>query len=705
MATHVFNYCNASNGREIEVTYNDVTHSVTGVAGEPNSCPGGGLFAGTVLYTHQSGSTIYKVRVQNAYPFAYVTTESLATCDITITGVAVTKASTNLSSDGALVISATGNGLKYYSIDNGISYQTYPAFFGLSPGTYHIRVKNVHATLGTCYDTTTKIIGYDNLYVCDLALGNVITTEAPGGTIQILDYSTVHTADPVEYRIDGGAWQEENLFTGLAAGTYNVQIRFKGFTTCSNSRMVTLVACDIILEGVDITHEQSRDGNDAYINILASSSNGPIEYSIDDGGSYQSDSEFFDLEPGIYNIRVKDAADCESFATVQVFTWKAPHIEFPIANGMRVVLLSGPTVNQSAKQNFDNRLFVDMRFKDVTPCKYLQKYAVSDIVPLQFRSSYSVNIIKMYDLDGVLQDTLIPIKRTSNINVSASFAGTFSDYGGNQTQVYFPAIGMPTYLKIGRSITISGQASLNGTHEIKDIVPGTGNAEGNLVILIDKIYTSGTDPLGGTVSTIYDIDPFDVWEIAIDMSAYSAGEYYLLFEGSDSQFENYSAESEPILLLDDVSDLVELRHSNNESAFKIDYNTGIQHLIRLEGEIVWGSPGGEREDMEDSRRRLQLLRENVTRNPVFNSEAIPPWLIEKLKIAMAHDYWTLDGVEYQKADDPQIEYHHDLGDPLGKYSIKLREIDFIAENEDDDGPNVDSTLLELGDGQVMEIEP
>lgn len=711
MAIQALTYCNASLGLTVDIDYNDATHAIDAYDAAGAICSGGVAYGG-IIYEHEDGSNHYSVRAQNTAPYAYiVTTPIVPDCSVGIASVGVTNASTNASIDGALQINSSGGGLislREYSIDGGLTYQASHIFTGLAPGTYNVKVKQKkYGNPGTypCYAATTAVVGYDDV-ACELELGQIQKTAAPGGSINVV--SVINPAGlAVEYRLDAGSWQDSGLFTGLSAATYSVQVRYKDYTGCSDSRDVEVdaVPCDLQLLDIVIDHQTTKYQDDGRLTVVASSTNGPIEYSKDDGSNYQTSNIFEELLPGIYTVRVKDAgAGCEQSQTVIVKAAKSARVDFPVASHMRVVANSGPIYDSAAKQNFDNTLFENMRFAGVSPCRYLQKWGLTDAIVYQWRSSYEAHTVKVYNLsDDSLKATLTPVKKSSYLSQSEALSAQFSDYGANQTQVYFPSTGMPSFFQIGMDITISGQASLNGSYDIKDIAVGTGEAIGNTVLLIDKIYTSGTDPLAGTVTVSYNIEDFDIWEVPIDMLALTAGQYYLVIAGTDEQLEAMSGRSEPFEVLADVSDLVELVYKNYENAFLLEYDAGLTNLLRLEGEMVWGKPGGEREEMEDSRRRLINLRENATRNPQFYVEAIPPYLAEKIRIAMAHDYFTVDGVECQKSEDVDVDFNHDQGDPFARVSCALRQIDFIAENSDDSG-DVDATILELDGNNLMELD-
>lgn len=712
--TTLLSYCNASTGNEVELTYNLDTQSiVSGVAGDncqPGATP---LAAGTVLFQHTVGGTLYKVRVKNSLPWATVTSEIPDSCEVNITGVVVTPATNNLTNDGVITVNATGNGVLRFSKDGGIagSFQASNVFSGLAPGSYFIIVENEHPTQGVCTVTPGIItVGFSSIFVCDLQINNVGVTQAPNAQVTQVDYtSAFHPLEPVEYSLDAGAWGSGFGFTGLAAGNYVLNIRFKNFPSCTDSFpfvVTELPTCDLSIQGIDVTHEQSKDGSNGSITMIASSTNAPIEYSKDNGANYQLGNQFISLAPGTYNLRMKDAlAGCEVVAVVTILKFREPVLHFPIAQPVRVVQTSGPGVIVGAKQNFDNALFKDTKFKGVAGCEYFNKRGTTDLVAVQYRSSYQFNEARVYGyVDNLLKANLTPIKKTAFFGQTAVLGALFSNAGAGKTQVYFPDTGMPDFIKVGMNITISGQATLDGTYEVEDIANGIGTALGNIVLIVSKTYTSGTDPLAGTVSIVYDIEDHEVWEAVWDTAGVGVGKYYIQFTGTDAQFAAYTARSEPFEVVADATDLLEVAYKNFDNAFLVRYSTGISWMLRVEGDLVWGKHGGEREEMEDSNHRLINLRENVTRIAQMDVDDVPPYLVEKLRLALAHDYLKVNGVEYQRAEAPEVNNRHEVGDPFANISVALRQVDFIAENADDTG-DVDATVLEIEEGQVMQLEP
>lgn len=697
MAVISLNYCNAAIGDEIQLSYNDVTHvvSLTGVLSGCSSATA--LLAGEEIYSHVDGGSTWKVLAQNSTPYAYVVEIPTETCTVTIDSINIGNASTSESADGTIEIIASGLGTKSYSIDDGQTWQSSNQFTGLAAQTYAVKVRSV-LNGNTCFDSDSAVVGF-NALVCDLELGTINTTS---NSITVVSVNTTKRF-AVEYRLDAGAWQDSPVFTSLASATYNVQVRFKDYTSCSDSRNVTVsvTPCDIMLQAVEVTHETAQFAEDGTITIFAQSAQ-DIEYSIDDGANYQSSNYFEGVAPDEYVIRIRNTvAGCEASQTVTVKRYKRSFVEFSQANAHRVVLQTGP-VADGLKQNMDNTLFGAMRYFGVDAACYYQKWPDSKESKIQFRSSYEAHTAKLYTDAGVLETTLTPVKRSAYLNQQDSRTANFSDAGGSEVQVWFPE-GLPSFYQIGQRIEVTGLSAVNGSYQVKDIRPGVLEAEGNIVLIIDKVYTPGTDPVTATVALTYDVELFDVWELTLDWLTHGAGKWYVIIEGTDTQLTTFTARTEPIEILSDVSELVELKYRNYDNAFKIDYSTGIEFLLYVEGEVLPDKPGGEREQMDDSRRKPILLREYVTRNVRLEVEGVPPYLGEKIKLALAHDLKLVNGVQVEKAEDADVDY------PDAYYAFcdvvcRLRQSDFMTENVHDAG-DVDSTILEIGDGNVMQLEP
>lgn len=701
-------YCNGAAAAQVQVTYNDVTHTVSGMTTGP--CGPSGLPSGILLYTQYTPTHRYEVYTQNTSPYAYVVSYEIPACSVVIDSYVLGNASTNESNDGSISIAASGPYPKQYSINDGLNYQPSSAFNFLPAGTYNIRVRSQHPGTGEyCYDTDVITIEF-NTIVCHLELGNitVIKPTTIGGSDGSITINTLVNPPgfQVEYRLNAGAWQDSPVFTGLTAAVYNVQARYKDYIGCNNSRSVTLVddeSCDIFIQSVVVTHEQTKFGDDGALEVIASSSNGPIEYSIDNGSSYQSGNLFQNLQPGIYTVRVKDAADCEDAQVVQVFQWKPQaYIEIPIVNTHRFVITSAPGVDNTY-QNFDNRLFKDMEFPGVEPGCYYQSLLQGATTKTQILSNYSAHTLKILrESDNALMSMVTVQKVKSFSQQEDSRPALYADAGGGKTQVFFET-GLPPWAVIGNDVTNSdtGHVSLNDKFEIEDIRPGVLGATGYVALIIDVAFPT-TGIISGTATSIYDIEPYDVWEFVVNWSTLANGKYYMQLEGTDPQFGPFTALSEPVDLASSHPDHVFIQYWSIDNFNNMFYDTGIRHFILVEGVLRWPVPGGSEVNHEQSDNRFVKLYENVTRNPELHIANVTPYLAERLAFICAHDHVVVNGVDYGKQDE-KVEIAYFENEALCNAKVKLRQVLLIAENSDDAGDvDVPDTVLQVN-GNLLKI--
>jgi hypothetical protein len=476
--------------------------------------------------------------------------------------------------------------------------------------------------------------------------------------------------------------------------------------------------CDIAIFNITINHESAAFANDGEIYINASTSSEPIQYSINDGVDYQASGEFLNIIPGTYNIRVKDAMDCEAVAVATVKKYRVAHIDIPVAQSLRLIPVEkdGVIIEQLGYRNFDNVLFENEKFPGVAPDCYLQKFRTRDTVVLQFRTNYTTNTLKVYNRSDDSEVATKSIEEVTQLmNVEEEQTAYIAPGSGGQVQLFFNDNELPQWAKAGQLISLTGftYGNYEDDYIIDDIVPGTGDAEGYVVALITA--PAAIEVETGTVSAIYDIQPFNIYEVRVDMWLLGGpGEFYLKLTGTDEdehgnfQHRPYGFVSEPWKSQDVqwqnywmLPDHVKVTWKNTENGFKLDYSTGITHVMHLPGVLHRPKAGGARTVTEDSRRRLIKLHEHVTRMADLQVFGVPPYLAEKLALALAHDTVTVNDVQYQTEDNVEVEYFNN--DALCNVTVQLRQVDFVAENADD----VTGTDVEVAEinGTLLIVNP
>lgn len=137
----------------------------------------------------------------------------------------------NCTLGGTITAVATGGGGNYsYSLISPgtlISNNTSGIFTNVMPGNYLISVTDLQTM---CTITSNTIaVGTTNTLSCNAVVsGNTITIGASGGT------------PPYEYSINGGPFQNSNVFTGLVGVNYNYLVRDQQGCICSGVVIINI---------------------------------------------------------------------------------------------------------------------------------------------------------------------------------------------------------------------------------------------------------------------------------------------------------------------------------------------------------------------------------------------------------------------------------------------------------------------------------
>ncbi|PAM93362.1 hypothetical protein B4N84_17600, partial [Flavobacterium sp. IR1] len=228
---------------------------------------------------------------------------------------------TPCSNAGKIKITATGGTAPYnYSIDGGVTFQNSDEIDITTPGVYNIEVvdKN-NCSVSTSITVTDNpkpiytVTNTDNIcYSSNSAEIKINVTNANGYTMS--------------YSIDNGVtFQNTPVFSNLAAGTYNVVVRYTITYTPVPGQPALKKYCEdttqVVIAGP--TSGITASGGVAELagctlgglggKLKISNVKGgtaPYQYSFDGGISWQATSEK-DVMPGDYTLIVKDNLGCE----------------------------------------------------------------------------------------------------------------------------------------------------------------------------------------------------------------------------------------------------------------------------------------------------------------------------------------------------------------------------------------------------------
>ena len=228
-----------------------------------------------------------------------------------ISSVPVVNASCNGANNGSITINHNGGtGTIQFSIDGGVTYQSSSTFSNLPAGTYNIIIQDGNGCTATTTATITQPSPINvNTITTDASCGNsdgTISVLANGGT------------GALQYSINGGTtWQGNIQFNNLLPGNYSITVQDANGCTTSVTATVNNAAAPAIVSSA-LTDVSCNGGNDGTITINASGGTGTLQYSINNGVTWQLGNVFSNLPTGNYSILVQDANGCQAAASITV---------------------------------------------------------------------------------------------------------------------------------------------------------------------------------------------------------------------------------------------------------------------------------------------------------------------------------------------------------------------------------------------------
>lgn len=219
----------------------------------------------------------------------------------------------NGTNDGSITLSGSGGtGTLQYSINGGSSFQSGATFTGLSDGTYSTVIEDANG----CQVSSTETLTHTPVVTADVT---VVDVDCFGGNTGSITATALTGGAPFTYSSDGGGTtQGFGTFTGLAAGTYDLQIADNGF--CTFDSTITINEPPQLLSTSSSTFESCLGANDGTLSLTASGGTGPYTYNwyFDAGytslaytntSAASSDTQT-GITPAMYFPQVIDANGC-----------------------------------------------------------------------------------------------------------------------------------------------------------------------------------------------------------------------------------------------------------------------------------------------------------------------------------------------------------------------------------------------------------
>lgn len=308
-----------------------------------------------------------------------------------------------------------------------------------------------------------------------------------------------------------------------------------------------------------------------------------LTYSLDNV-SFQSSKEFAGLIEGSYTAYVKDAYGCAKSKTFEVTEAQAtgltadPYFDIAIHNSIRFADRNG--------ESFLNLL------SDETPGNtilkgYASDWLQSDLIPIQFKSSYKANKAFLIDCEGVETEIGV-LQKSDNISRLNVYDGNYTDRDG-RLAVYFTSGNV--YETDGVTPKAEGHI-LNGNlpqwyeEGMFLRVDGVGVTQIDRIEYDEALETvyaitqkdALPDGLNVKITSLHTAHPFEVFEFDVNMNQ-AEGIYQVRIE-----YDGNYVLSEPIRINSELDDNYLTLQWYNDRNNGILYNTGIRQTRRIEWE-------------------------------------------------------------------------------------------------------------------------
>jgi gliding motility-associated-like protein len=206
------------------------------------------------------------------------------------------------STNGTILVNASGAYPPYtYAINSG-SFGTSNVFTGLGVGTYTIHVLDT----ALCYfDTTITLSQPTQISVTPTVTNNVTCNGGSNGAISV---AASGGTPGYTYSANTNPYGGSSTITGLTAGTYTVNVKDANGCIRSASGVVITEPTPIVVGYTSVQPNCSYSADGSY--TLSGSGGTPgYTYSVD-GAAYTASGTFTGLAGGGHVLHVKDAAGC-----------------------------------------------------------------------------------------------------------------------------------------------------------------------------------------------------------------------------------------------------------------------------------------------------------------------------------------------------------------------------------------------------------
>lgn len=384
-----------------------------------------------------------------------------------------------------------------YSFDNGVTWTSNPVKNNLNSGSYNLLVKNSAGC--------TSQSAYANIYSAPNIPPTPAFTVTQPSACDATDGTITITTPGKSYSFnDGASWSTNPIKQNIGAGTYVLKIKTNSSTCESISVPVTLDSgINIAAPTISVT-QPTCSVSTGSITVTTSAAT----YSFDDGLTFVYADTKTNLVPGVYKIKIKNAAGCVSYSVSATVTTPAPlpSPTFVISQPDCAVALGSIKITTvAAEYSFDNGI----------------TYGTSDTKSNLSAGTYNLMIkdsFGCYSLAGIATVIQQPITPTApQISVTQS-SGCTNSIG---TVAVISAAAFYSFDDGATWVTTSSSNLSPGTYKIRIKLSTSGCSSPSTIATIDPPLNAPSLPLFTIAQPSSCVNPFGNITITSTENQYS----------------------------------------------------------------------------------------------------------------------------------------------------------------------------------------
>ena len=466
----------------------------------------------------------------------------------------------------------------------------------------------------------------------------------------------------------------------------------------------------IIASNISVDVQNFSSGATLTVSVDTFITNEPLEYALNAPSGWQTSNIFTGQLADTYTIYVKDAYGCETASDPVVVDGVTSITETKLViseiNALRFAILQ-----DGAKKNHKNTISCG-EVKQIS-YPFVHKYLQTDLITTQFKANAQYLSAFTLDKDGNMNAQTLN-QMTANIGNKARSTCTMFSLGNGRSAIYFGLVDMLDYdtgafveeADFGFALpewadTKGDPVFIDGIGEL--IIDAISYSDDYDAFVIEFTYNYSGAPVQKDLKAIYNLQPYEVYEFTLDMNAEPTEFYVIIEAGIDSNNIDYTYVSEKVKRTTDSDSLLEIIYYNDVNVGDMVYQTGIQHLLRLDG--YWDYIGEQKTEGYDGDSEYYVTDNTIYDSQKFSFPRLSSEMAAKMRLVVAHNYLKINGLFYKLSEVPEIETKQTNNFKLFNVTLKRSGDQFLANVEE----NIDvsktgesiSAAIEASKGKAM----